>query len=108
MWWPLALLASSARAFAICGAYLKHLDEGNREVEVSQVTADQGQREHDTDGHDRAEVDLAVHRNLLPRVEDIREACEQLGHERRERQVPCGKEDCYRRMSALLHESGLQ
>lgn len=31
--------------------HLKHLDEGNTQVEVSQVTADQTQTEHDTDRH---------------------------------------------------------
>jgi hypothetical protein len=31
------------------GAYLQHLDEGNTEVEIGQVTADERQAEHDTD-----------------------------------------------------------
>lgn len=31
-------------------AYLQHLDKGNTEVEVGQVTADKRQAEHDTDG----------------------------------------------------------
>jgi hypothetical protein len=36
--------------------YLQHLDEGNTQVEVGQVTADQRQAEHDTDGHDSTTV----------------------------------------------------
>lgn len=34
--------------------YLQHLDEGNTQVEVCQVTTDQTQTEHDTNGHNGA------------------------------------------------------
>lgn len=40
----------------IRSAYLQHLDEGHTEVEVGQVTANQTQTEHDTDGHNGATI----------------------------------------------------
>ena len=43
------------------GGSLEHLDEGDGEVEVGQVTADQTQAEEDTDGNDCAQVDAARH-----------------------------------------------
>lgn len=35
---------------------LEHLNEGYTQVEVGEVTADQGQAEHDTDGHNGAAI----------------------------------------------------
>lgn len=46
-------------------AYLDHLDEGDRKVEVSEVTTDERQREEETDGNDSSKVDSAVHGDLL-------------------------------------------
>lgn len=73
--------------------HLEHLDEGNREVQVGLVTADQTQTEEYANGNDGAEVDAAVHRHLLARVQDTGEASEGLGHDGRKGQMPSGQED---------------
>lgn len=73
--------------------HLEHLDEGNREVQVGLVTADQTQTEEYANGNDGAEVDAAVHRHLLARVQDAGEASEGLGHDGRKGQMPSGQED---------------
>lgn len=70
-------------------AHLEHLDEGDGEVEVGDVAANERQREHDTNGDNGAQVDLTGHGNLLARVEDCGEAGEDLGHQSRKAQVPC-------------------
>lgn len=75
------------------GCGLEHLDEGNAEVEVGHVTANQAQTEHYTDRDDSAEVDTAGHLDLLTAVEDSSGASEDLGHDGSEGQVPCGEDD---------------
>jgi len=74
-------------------AYLEHLDERDGKVEVCHVTANERQREHDTDGNNGAQVHLASHWDLFTRVQDRGEASETLGHEGREAQMPCGKDN---------------
>lgn len=69
------------------------MNEGNGEVEVGLVTADQGQAEEDTNGNDGTEVDTAVHRDLLPRVKNVGEAGQELRHQSRKGQVPCRQEN---------------
>lgn len=46
--------------------YLDHLNEGDGEVEVCEVTADKRQREEDTNGDNGSKVDSAVHGDFLP------------------------------------------
>nr|POE98597.1 hypothetical protein CFP56_77529 [Quercus suber] len=75
------------------GAYLEHLDKGDGKIEVSEVTADEGQGEHDADGNDGAKVDAARHGHVLARVEHGGEARHELGHDGGEQQMPCGEED---------------
>ena len=72
---------------------LEHLDEGNTQVQVGLVTADQTQTEEQTDGDNGAEVYAAGHGDLLSRVEDGGKAGEELGHDGREDQMPCCQED---------------
>lgn len=72
---------------------LEHLDEGNAEVEVGHVTANQAQTEHYTDGDNSAEVDTASHLDLLTAIEDSSGASEDLGHDGSEGQVPCCEDD---------------
>ena len=86
-------------------AYLEHLDERNGEVEVGHVTANERQREHDTNGDDSAQVDLASHGNLLARVEDGGEASEALGHQGRKAQMPCGEDNGCSNCQFLVHRS---
>jgi hypothetical protein len=74
-------------------ANLEHLDEGDREVQVGHVTANERKREHDADGNDSAQVDLAGHGNLLARIENGGEASQTLGHQSRETQMPCGEDN---------------
>ena len=76
-------------------AYLEHLDERNGKVQVGHVTANERQREHDTNGNNSAQVHLAGHGNLLARVEDAGKASEALGHQGRKAQMPCGKDNGY-------------
>ena len=77
----------------VVGAHLEHLDEGDTEVQVCLVTADQTQTEEETNWHDRTEVHLASHGHLLSRVEDGGEAGEDLGHDGRKYQMPCCQEN---------------
>lgn len=72
-----------------CVAYLQHLDERDREVEVSHVSADEREGEHDANGDNGAQVHLAGHGDLLARIKNGGEAGEDLGHESRETQMPC-------------------
>ena len=93
-WWPvvdcdwIGDLAKDGR-----NAYLEHLNERDREVQVGDVTANKRKREHDTNGDDSAQVDLSGHGNLLARVQDSGEAGKTLGHQSRETQVPCCKDN---------------
>jgi hypothetical protein len=73
--------------------HLEHLNEGDTEVQVCLVTADQTQTEEETYGHNGAQVDFAGHGHLLSRVEDGGEPGEDLGHDGREDQMPCCEED---------------
>jgi hypothetical protein len=74
-------------------AHFEHLDEGDREVKVGHVTANERKREHDTDRDNGAQVHLASHGNLLARVEYGGEASKTLGHQSRESKMPCGKDN---------------
>lgn len=47
---------------------LEHLDEGDTQVEVGEVTADQGQAEHDTDGHNGAAVRVVPTISPIPAI----------------------------------------
>lgn len=73
--------------------YLQHLDESDTQVEISHVTADQAQTEHETDGNDSAEVDTASHLDSLAAVQEVGGAGQDLGHNGREAQVPCCEDD---------------
>lgn len=75
------------------GPYLQHLDEGNAQIQISHVTADQTQTEHQADGDDSAEVDTARHLDRLAAVEEVGGAGQDLGHDSRKGQVPCCKDD---------------
>ena len=79
-----------------CGldsAYLEHLDEGNTEVQVGQVTTDQTQAEEDTDGNDGTEVDPAGHLDGLSSIEQSGVSGQQLCRDGREGQVVRGQDD---------------
>lgn len=76
-------------------AYLEHLDKGDAEVEVCQVTADERQGEHEANGDNGAQVDPAGHGDLFPRVEHGGEAGHELGHEGGEAEMPCCEDDCW-------------
>ena len=73
--------------------YLKHLDEGNAQVQISHITADQTQTEHQANGNNRAEVDTASHLDGLAAIQDGGEAGQELGHDRSKGQVPCCQDD---------------
>lgn len=73
--------------------YLDHLDEGNREVEVGQVSANEREGEEDTNWDNCAEVDSAVHGHLLSRVQVAGAASQNLGHEGCKTKMPCGQEN---------------
>ena len=86
-------LACGSSVTALVRTHLEHLDEGDTEVQVCLVTADQTQTEEETNGHNGAQVDFAGHGHFLSRVEDGGEAGEDLGHDGREDQMPCREED---------------
>jgi hypothetical protein len=48
---------------------LEHLDKGNTEVKVGQVTADQAQTEEETNGDNGSEVDSTSHLDRLSSIE---------------------------------------
>jgi hypothetical protein len=100
-------------------AYLQHLDEGNTEVEIGQVTADKRQAEHDTDGDngttirdtsvssnlprsspdtiyivDYSRIGAGGHGDLVAGVQDGGELGQTLGHGSSEDHVPCCEEEC--------------
>jgi hypothetical protein len=74
-------------------SYLEHLDEGNAQVEVSQVTADQAQTEEETDWDNGAEIDTARHLNRLTTIEESCSASHDLGHDGRKGQMPCSEDN---------------
>lgn len=73
--------------------HLKHLNERHGEVQVSQITADEREREHQANWHDSSEVDSAIHGDLLAAIQRVCRAGEDLGHEGRESQMPCRQDD---------------
>ena len=74
---------------------LQHLDEGHTEVQVGQVTTDQTQTEHDTNGNDGPAVGGRGHRDLVAGVQDCGAASQNLGHRGSENHVPCCEEQGY-------------
>ena len=74
-------------------SYLNHLNEGDGEVEVGEVTANERQREEDTNGNNGSKVDSAVHGDLLPRIQDCGETSEDLGADGRKTEMPCCEEN---------------
>lgn len=73
--------------------HLEHLNEGNTQIQVSHIAADQAQTEEETDGDDSAQVDTAGHLHGFPAIEKGGGPGEELGHERREGQVPGGQDN---------------
>lgn len=120
------------RAASTC---LEHLDEGDGEVKVGNVSADQTQAEHDTDGDNGApwrpyksvqiptsviraplpaelshhsHVGLSVHGNLVPRIKGGSALGHDLGHGGRKHHVPCCQEEgCSIVSGGVLVEAGL-
>jgi hypothetical protein len=74
-------------------ANLKHLNEGDREVEVGQVAADQTQAEKDTNGDNCADVDPAGHLDRLAAIEEGGPVGKDLGHQSREEEVVRSQDD---------------
>lgn len=75
-----------------CGG-LEHLDEGDAQVQVSQVAADQAQAEKQTDRDDGPQVHPARHLHGLAPIEESSVAGQQLCHDGRESQVVAGQYD---------------
>jgi len=73
--------------------YLQHLDESNTQVEISDVTANQTQTEEKADGDNSAQVHTTSHLDRLAAIEQSSGTSQKLGHESRERQVPCCEDD---------------
>ena len=72
---------------------LKHLDEGDGEVEISQVAADEAKTEGHADGHDSTDVDLGRHLDLVPAVKYGGPPRHHLRHYRGKDQVVGGQND---------------
>ena len=73
--------------------YLEHLNKRHTQIQICHVTTDQTQTEEDTDGDDSAQVNTASHLDGLSAIKEVCGASENLGHEGRESQVPCCKND---------------
>ena len=61
--------------------HLEHLNEGDTEVQICQVAADQAEREEEADRDNSAQVDAASHLNSLATVEERGVPGEDLGHD---------------------------
>ena len=61
--------ALSSIAFLLAPPYLDHLNKGDTEVEIGQVSTDQTQAEEYTNRNDGAQVDAPSHLNRLPAIE---------------------------------------
>lgn len=81
-------------------AYLEHLNEGDAEVHVREVAADQTQTKEESNGDNSPEVDTTSHRNGVSRVQQVRATRNDLGHDGRESEMPCCEENCYSSLSA--------
>lgn len=89
---------------------LEHLDEGNAQIEVSEVTEDQAQTEHDADWYNglpilvvsrrklnsaaqihiaNSHVSVGVHGHLVARIKGGSKFSQKLRHQRSEGHVPC-------------------
>lgn len=66
---------------------LKHLDEGNAEVKICEIAADQAQAEEEANRDNRTEVDTASHLDGFSPVKVGRVSGENLGHDGRKAQV---------------------
>jgi hypothetical protein len=89
---------------------LEHLDEGDREVEVRQVAADERQREEEANGDNSAQVDAAGHLDVLAAIKQRGEASHELCHNGREDLVVGRKDDgiaCCRLWLATRSEDAL-
>lgn len=89
---------------------LKHLDEGNREVQVRQVAADKREREEEANGDNGAQVDAAGHLDVLAAIKQRGEASHELCHNGREHLVVGRKDDgiaCCRVWLATRSEAAL-
>lgn len=87
-------------------AGLEHLDEGDVEVEVDEVAADERGRVEDADGDDGAEVGARGHLYAVAAVEEGGGAGEELGREGREGEVPAGEDDGWRGVSGVGRAEG--
>ena len=72
---------------------LEHLDEGNTQIQISHITADQTQTEEKTDRNNSTKVDTASHLHGLPSIEQSGGARQKPGHEGRKCQMPCCEDD---------------
>ena len=71
---------------------LEHLDKGNGQVKVCQVTANQTEGEEDTNGDDGAQVHAASHFDRLTAIKNGGPSGKALGDDSRKRKV-VGRED---------------
>lgn len=69
------------------GCSLEHLNEGNGQVEVSQVAANQTQTEEDTDRDNCAQIDAASHLDRFASIEDVGEPGQNLRNDSRKSQM---------------------
>lgn len=61
--------------------YLEHLDEGNAEVQVRDVSADEAQAEEDADRDDSPQIDAPRHLDRLTSVNKASIASHELRHD---------------------------
>lgn len=62
-------------------ADLQHLNEGNAEIEIRLVTADQAEAVKDTDGYNGPHVQPRCHSNNVSSIEEAAKAREDLGRD---------------------------
>lgn len=73
-------------------AYLEHLCESDREVEVGKVATDQTERVEDAYWNNCSKVYTPGHFNIFPAIKESGGAGQNLGHERCEGKVPPSQE----------------
>jgi hypothetical protein len=72
---------------------LEHLNEGDAEVQVGKIAADQAQAEEEANGDNGAQVDAPCHLDRFPAIEQCCVPGEKLCHDGRKGQVEGGQDN---------------
>ncbi len=80
---------------------LEHLNEGDAQVHVGEVAADETGTVKKADGHNGAQVKTTGHFNLVASIDELGSPGQDLGGDRREHKMPTCKYHGYRRFVSI-------